>query len=90
MEDSSNMPSESPVSRNSNLADGEPRNATHLAADDEVSLLNLWIILWRSKWLITGVTALFIVLSIPYALLQIPWYRADVLLAPAEQTFTSA
>lgn len=53
-------------------------------------MLELWLILWRSRWLIIGVTTLFIALSIPYALMQVEWYRADALLAPAEQKSTSA
>ena len=66
-----------------------PRTPVHVVAADEVSLLELWLILWRRKLLIAGITALFIALSIPYALIQVEWYRADVLLAPAEQRSTS-
>jgi len=89
MDESLNTPPESPTQSNNDLAHGEQHQTTQLASDYGVSLLGLWIILWRSKWLIVGITALFIVLSIPYALVQVPWYRADVLLAPAEQKSTS-
>lgn len=64
------------------------RNPPTSGSDDEVSLLELWIILWRSKWLIVGVTALFTALSIPYAMLQTEWYRSSVLLAPAKEKTT--
>lgn len=37
-----------------------------------------------------GVTAVFTVLSIPYALSQTDWYRASVLLAPAKERSTSS
>ena len=51
--------------------------------DDEIDLRELWDILWRGKWLIMAVTAVFAVASVAYALLQTEWYRAEVLLAPA-------
>jgi uncharacterized protein involved in exopolysaccharide biosynthesis len=58
-------------------------------AGDEVSLLELWLILWNSRWHIVGITAVFAILSVPYALMQTEWYRADVLLTPAEEKSTS-
>ncbi len=45
----------------------------------------MWLILWRSRWTIIIVTGLFIALSVPYALAQTEWYRAEALLAPAEE-----
>lgn len=54
-------------------------------AEDEISLRELWDILWRGKWIIIAVTALFSVASVAYALLATEWYRAEVLLAPAEE-----
>ena len=56
------------------------------AADDEISLRELWDILWRGKWTIIAVTAVFAVASVVYALAQTEWYRAEVLLAPADET----
>jgi uncharacterized protein involved in exopolysaccharide biosynthesis len=53
--------------------------------DDEISLRELWDILWRGKWIIIAVTAVFSVASVVYALLETEWYRAEVLLAPAEE-----
>jgi uncharacterized protein involved in exopolysaccharide biosynthesis len=54
-------------------------------AGDEISLRDLWDILWRGKWIIIAVTAAFAVASVVYALLSTEWYRAEVLLAPAEE-----
>lgn len=59
------------------------------AATEEISLFELWLILWRSRWTIIGVTAVFALLSIPYALMQQEWYRAAVLLSPAEERTAS-
>lgn len=53
---------------------------------DTVSLLELWNVLWRSKRWIVGITAIFTVASIAYSLAQTEWYRADVLLTPAERS----
>ena len=54
-------------------------------AADEISLRDLWDILWRGRWIIIAVTAAFTVASVVYALLATEWYRAEVLLAPAEE-----
>jgi uncharacterized protein involved in exopolysaccharide biosynthesis len=54
-------------------------------ADDEISLRELWNILWRGKWIVIAVTAVFAIASVAYALLATEWYRAEVLLAPAEE-----
>jgi uncharacterized protein involved in exopolysaccharide biosynthesis len=49
-----------------------------------IDLVDLWRTIWRGKWLIMGITALFAIVSIAYALLAPQWYRAEVLLVPAE------
>ena len=54
------------------------------AADDEIDLFELWNILWQGKWLVIASTVVFAVGSVVYALAQTQWYRAEVLLAPAE------
>ena len=53
--------------------------------DDAIDLARLWNIVWQNKWLITGVTAVFAVASIAYALTLTHWYRSEVLLAPADE-----
>jgi uncharacterized protein involved in exopolysaccharide biosynthesis len=67
-----------------------PEDAIRALAVDEMSLLDLWSILWSGKWLIIGVTAAFAVVSVVYALAAPEWYRAEVLLAPAEERSSSA
>lgn len=59
-------------------------------ADDEISLRELWDILWRGKWLVIVLTALFAGGSVVYAMQAEEWYRAEVLLAPADEKSTSA
>ena len=53
--------------------------------DDDIALIRIWAVLWRDRWLIAGITTLFGILAIAYSLLATEWYRADVLLVPAEQ-----
>jgi uncharacterized protein involved in exopolysaccharide biosynthesis len=54
-------------------------------ADTENDLAELWGVIWDRKWLIAAVTAVFVVVGVSYALLATQWFRADVLLAPAEK-----
>jgi uncharacterized protein involved in exopolysaccharide biosynthesis len=53
-------------------------------ADDEIRLIDLWNIVWSSKWRVIGTTLAFTVISLLYAFFATEWYRAEVLLAPAE------
>lgn len=62
--------------------------ATGYDRDDEISVRELWDTLWRGKWLVISVTALFAVGSVLYALLATEWYRAEVTLAPAKERTT--
>lgn len=57
-------------------------------SSDEIDLGELWTIVWRGKWVIVCIGVLFAVASISYALLATNWYRAEVLLAPAEEQST--
>ena len=54
-------------------------------ADREVDLVGAFLLLWSNKLLILGVTAVFAILSIIYALTLTHWYRAEITLAPAEE-----
>jgi len=53
--------------------------------DDDIALTRVAAVLWQDKRLIAGITALFGVAAIVYALLATEWYRADVLLVPAKE-----
>lgn len=57
---------------------------------DEISLADLWDIVWHGRWLICGITAVFVLSAVAYALIATEWYRADVLLAPAEDRSTQS
>lgn len=61
-----------------------PEQALSGTADDEISLRDLWRILWRGKWIVIAVTAFFAVGAVIYALAHTHWYRAEVLLAPTD------
>lgn len=54
-------------------------------AGDELSLLDLWTILWRAKYFIVALTAVFAVAAVAYALTATKWYEAQVLMSPAEE-----
>ena len=65
-----------------------PEHAHAGPADDEISLRELWAAIWRGKWLIIVVTAVFAIASVTYALMAREWYLAEVLLAPADEKAT--
>ncbi|OFE11745.1 hypothetical protein PHACT_00060 [Pseudohongiella acticola] len=52
--------------------------------EDEIDLRELFGIVWAEKWLIIGVTAIFAIGSVIYALMQTDIYRAEAVLAPAD------
>lgn len=51
----------------------------------EISLLDLWNILWDGKWLGIAITGVVTIAAVIYALLATEVYRAEMLLAPAEE-----
>jgi uncharacterized protein involved in exopolysaccharide biosynthesis len=53
-------------------------------ADDEIDLRELFIVVWRGKWLVIGITLIFAIISVLYALSLPNRYKSDVLLAPAQ------
>ncbi len=55
------------------------------SSDDEISLLELWNILWEGKWIGIAITLLCAVTAAIVSLNMTEWYRAEVLLAPAEE-----
>jgi uncharacterized protein involved in exopolysaccharide biosynthesis len=65
-----------------------PEQAFGGTANQKVSLRELWEILWRGKWIVFSVTLVFAVGSVTYALLATEWYRAEVLLVPADAQAT--
>ena len=53
--------------------------------DDEIDLRELFLTLWRGKWLIIVTTIIFAVAGVAYALYKPDIYQASVLLAPAKE-----
>lgn len=62
-----------------------PEQAYRASEDEEINLRDIWNTLWQRKWLIIGAIVVFALGSVTYALLATEWYRAEVLLAPAEE-----
>jgi uncharacterized protein involved in exopolysaccharide biosynthesis len=53
--------------------------------DDEIDLRELWNALWLGKWRIIGITFLFTVGAVIWALSMPNKYKAEVVLAPAQK-----
>lgn len=58
------------------------------APSGEINLRDLWEILWRGKWTIFAITAVFATVSVLFALASEEWYRAEAVLAPADERST--
>ena len=58
---------------------------SHDIADDEINLRELFAVIWKGKWIIITVTALFALASVFYAIHLPNIYKSEALLAPAEQ-----
>ena len=58
---------------------------TPSAYDDEIDLWELWETIWSGRWLIIAITGVFTLGGVTYALLAQEWYKADVVLAPADK-----
>ena len=66
-----------------------PDPAMSSEADDEISLGDLWRIIWQGKWVVASITLIFAVGSVAYALMATEWYRSEALLSPADARSTS-
>lgn len=55
-------------------------------ADDEIDLRELFIALWKGKWIIIATTFIFAIGAVLYALSQPNTYKADALLSPTESS----
>jgi uncharacterized protein involved in exopolysaccharide biosynthesis len=51
--------------------------------DDEIDLVELAVTLWKGKWLIIGITAVFAVVAVIVSLMMSNMYRSEIVLAPA-------
>ncbi|MBM4230702.1 MAG: hypothetical protein FJ184_08125 [Gammaproteobacteria bacterium] len=63
----------------------ENPNPLPSAYDDEIDLWELWETIWSGRWLIVAITGVFTLGGVTHALLAQEWFRADVVLAPAEK-----
>lgn len=74
-----------PASTSERLVYVMPEYLVRDSSDDALDLRQLWATVWTGKWRIIIVSVLFAAASLAYALLATEWYRAEVLLAPAEE-----
>ncbi len=61
-----------------------------ISSDDEIDLAELWRAIWSGKWIIIGITAIFTLISVLYALYLPNQYKSTVLLAPASSSSSSS
>lgn len=62
-----------------------PEGSIGREADDAIDLFELLVVLWKGKWIVISFTLVLAIAAVVIAIVQTPWYRAEVLLAPAEQ-----
>lgn len=53
-------------------------------ATSEITLIDLWRVVWGGRFVIIGITGFFTVIAIVYALLATEWYRAGSFLAAVD------
>ncbi|NOI25396.1 Wzz/FepE/Etk N-terminal domain-containing protein [Vibrio mediterranei] len=63
-----------------------PTQFTQQKQDDEIDLKELFLALWKGKWVIVSTTFVFAVAAVIFAISQPNTYKADILLAPAESS----
>ncbi|WP_198676597.1 Wzz/FepE/Etk N-terminal domain-containing protein [Aliidiomarina soli] len=63
----------------------EQQTINRQVADNEIDLRELFMILWKGKWIIVSITFLFAVGSVIYALSLPDIYAAEAKLAPTEE-----
>ena len=63
-----------------NLQTGWPNDQP--SEDDTIDLYELWITLWNKKWIVIGFTTVGAIVSVIYAMLQPPVFKAETLLLP--------
>jgi uncharacterized protein involved in exopolysaccharide biosynthesis len=61
-----------------------PAERPHVASED-LDLGDLFRALWRGKWLIGAITTVLVSIAVVYSLTATEWYRAEVLMTPAEE-----
>lgn len=53
--------------------------------DEEIDLRELFSVIWRGKWLIIAITAIFTIGAVVFAIMQPNIYKSEALLAPASE-----
>lgn len=61
------------------------QNQEHIANDNEIDLKELFKAIWKGKWIVIIVTALFTVAAVFYALTLPNIYKSEVTLAPVSE-----
>jgi len=53
--------------------------------DEEIDLRELFSVIWRGKWIIIAITAIFTIGAVVFAIMQPNIYKSEALLAPASE-----
>lgn len=82
-----NLESEEPmntqITQNPNIHQSDARFPQ--VQDDEIDLRELFSVIWRGKWIILAVTAVFAIGAVVFAIKQPNIYKSEALLAPASE-----
>jgi uncharacterized protein involved in exopolysaccharide biosynthesis len=77
--------SKSSMNNKNNLTQANEPLLSVNTSEDEIDLRELFTVIWKGKFVIIIVTALFAVAAVIYAINQPNIYKSEALLAPAEQ-----
>lgn len=70
------------INQNPNI---HPSDARFPQVQDEINIRELFSVIWRGKWIILAITALFAVGAVVFAIKQPNIYKSEALLAPASE-----
>lgn len=73
------------IEKKLNVISGSPTSYPTSSHSGEIDLRELFVVLWRGKWWIVGVTFLFVVLGVGYALSLPNMYKSEGIYAPAQK-----
>jgi uncharacterized protein involved in exopolysaccharide biosynthesis len=79
-----------PVSRHEHPVYLLAREDLGPARPEPISIVDVWNIIWRGRWIVVATTAIVAVLSVIYALTATEWYRVEMVLAPEAQNSNRA
>lgn len=81
------------MSKNTEMGEQNDKTESTVTSDvyaEEIDLREVFAAIWRAKWIVVGITAVSVLLSVLLALWLPNQYKASAILAPASTSSTSA